>query len=73
MTRHPVLGLSVSSTLSLKLFERIIHSRLRRLAEVNGWFSPSQHGFRAKKSTETAALELVSTVGSSFRSKKIVA
>ena len=45
-----------------KVFERIIEKRLRKLAEQHKWIPPSQHGFRAGKSTSTYLAQLVSTI-----------
>ena len=64
--------ISILNALS-KLFERVAHSRLRLLAESNNWFSPAQHGFRPKRSTETACVELISLIEASARQRKVVA
>ena len=64
--------ISILNALS-KLFERVVHARLRLLVESNKWFSPARHGFRPRRSTESACIELISLIEESFRQRKIVA
>jgi len=52
-----------------KLFEKIILAKLKRLASTHNWFSPSQHGFRAGLSTESAALTLVKLIENNKKQK----
>ena len=60
--------ISILNILS-KLFEKIIHTRLRSLARDNEWINQNQHGFQESKSTETALHTLVSEVEESFQCK----
>jgi hypothetical protein len=53
--------ISIINSLS-KLFEKIILAKLKALADTHSWFSPSQHGFRAGLSTETASLSLIKLI-----------
>ena len=64
--------ISILNSLS-KLFERILHTRLKKLAVDNQWFSHNQHGFREGKSTETAVTDLVNHIECSWKAKKTVA
>ena len=52
-----------------KLFERLIHSRLKKAASSENWFNECQFGFRAGKSTESAASALVTLVENNFKKR----
>lgn len=63
--------ISLLPTIS-KIFEKLIFKRLSRVIEKRGLISESQHGFRKKFSTETAAIFLSSYCYSSIDDKKYV-
>ena len=54
-----------------KVFERILHSRLKALAESasGSWFNDSQHGFRVGRSTESAGSTLASIIENNLKKK----
>ena len=52
-----------------KLFERVIHSRLKVEEAKSGWFSAGQHGFRAGRSTESAASDLVGLIENNMKKR----
>ncbi len=45
-----------------KILEKIVLNRLLWLSRSHDWLSPSQHGFREAKSTETTGHELVAHI-----------
>ena len=65
---HSFRPISLGSNLA-KILEKIILGRLSWAARIGDWFSEDQHGFRAGKSTETAAHSLSSFVESGFSNK----
>jgi hypothetical protein len=54
-----------------KVFERILHSRLKSLSESahKTWFNDSQHGFRVSRSTESAGSTLVNLIEGNLKKK----
>ena len=64
--------ISLVSNLS-KLLEKVLLNRLRELADQHSWFSSNQHGFRAKRSTESAGHALVSFIEKAHKSKLVTA
>ena len=52
-----------------KLFERVIHSRLKVEEAKSRWFSAGQHGFRAGRSTESAASDLVGLIENNMKKR----
>ena len=56
-----------------KIYELIIHKRLRWYSQANQWISSAQHGFMEGKSTETAAHDLVYNIEASFNKKSFTA
>lgn len=56
-----------------KVLEGVLLARLTWHSEAGGWLSPSQHGFRAGRSTETAAHCLTSFVEGSFERGEVTA
>ena len=54
-----------------KLLENIMLVKLKRLASPHNWFSPSQHGFRAGLSTETASFSLITLIGNNNKKEVI--
>ncbi len=54
-----------------KVFERILHSRLKSLSESapKTWFNDSQHGFRVGRSTESAGSTLVQLIEGNLKEK----
>jgi hypothetical protein len=56
-----------------KIYERVIHTRLKKIAEEQNWFNNCQHDFREGRSTETAAHSLISHIEENFKQKKYTA
>lgn len=63
-------GISILNA-SSKLFEILIHNKLKVLANDFSWFSPNQHGFRPAKSTETACNSLMSLIENNKNKKRV--
>lgn len=55
-------------TLTAKLLEKVVNKRLLSFLESNVLLAPNQFGFRAKKSTEDAVVQLTETVTQSLDS-----
>jgi hypothetical protein len=53
-----------------KIYERVIYTRLKKIAEEQNWFINCQHGFREGRSTETAAHSLISHIEKNFNKQK---
>jgi hypothetical protein len=64
--------ISILNTMG-KIYERVIHTRLKKIAEEQNWFNNCQHGFREGRSTETAAHSLISHIEENFKQKKYTA
>ena len=64
--------ISILSTVS-KLFEKLIERRIRDFVESNGILSKYQHGFRTKRSCQTALISLTSILFSNRNNKQISA
>jgi hypothetical protein len=62
--------ISILNTMG-KIYERVIHTRLNKIAEEQNWFNNCQHGFRKGSSTETAAHSLISHIEENFKQKNI--
>jgi hypothetical protein len=60
--------ISILGALS-KLFEKLIHSRLKKEASSNNWFNDAQHGFRDGRSTVTACSALATLLESNFKKR----
>jgi hypothetical protein len=50
----------------VKLLERLVAERLYELAELNGWFSKLQAGFRKGRGCEDQIIRLVQAVDDAF-------
>ena len=48
--------------LTLRIFEKLVFSRIESFIEQNDILSPSQYGFRKAHSTQHAILDIVSTI-----------
>ncbi len=55
-----------------KLLEHIIHSHIMKFFELNNILSDNQHGFRAKRSTETQLILTIDDLAKALDSKKSV-
>ena len=53
----------------VKVLERMVANRLYYLAETNGWFHPSQAGFRKGRSCEDQITRIVQKISDGFHSK----
>ena len=53
----------------VKLLERLVAERLYELAELNGWFSKLQAGFRKGRGCEDQIIRLVQAVDDAFNAK----
>jgi hypothetical protein len=62
--------ISIINSLS-KLFEKIILAKLKAFAATHSWFSPSQHGFTAGLSTETASRSLIKLIEGNKKKKMV--
>ena len=65
---RPILLTSVAS----KLLEHIIHSHVMKHLEKHNILTDSQHGFRAKRSTETQLIQTIHDISKSLDKKEIV-
>ena len=63
--------ISILSALS-KVFERVIYNRLYSFMDSFKLFSPNQYGFRAKRSTTHALIEIVEKIRNATNSNKTV-
>ena len=63
-------SISVLSPIA-KIFEKILCKSIVEYFDSNNLFSPTQHGFRAKHSCESALLTLVNTLKNKIDDKKI--
>jgi hypothetical protein len=61
-------GISILNAFA-KVFEIVIHNKLKLLANEHRWFSDCQHGFRPQKSTETACGSLISLIEKNKKNK----
>ena len=55
-----------------KLLEHIIHSHVMKHLEQHNILTDSQHGFRAKRSTETQLIQTIHDISKSLDKKEIV-
>ena len=62
--------ISILNTMG-KIYERVIHTRLQKIAEEQNWFNNCQHGFREGRSTETAAHSLISHIEETLNKRNI--
>ena len=65
--RRPISLLSLIS----KIFEKVVYTQLYRYFTQNKLFYDSQYGFRAKRSTELATVELVDIILHSIDNKEL--
>ena len=65
---RPITLTSVAS----KLLEHIIHSHVMKHLEKHNILTDSQHGFRAKRSTETQLIQTIHYISKSLDKKEIV-
>ena len=65
---RPISLTSVAS----KLLEHIIHSHVMKHLEKHNILTDSQHGFRAKRSTETQLIQTIHDISKSLDKKEIV-
>ena len=65
---RPISLTSVAS----KLLEHIIHSHVMKHLEQHNILTDSQHGFRAKRSTETQLIQTIHDISKSLDKKEIV-
>jgi len=61
--------ISITSPIS-KIFEKAVLNRLENYFEGNDLLTPNQHGFRKKKSTVTALVDLVTKVFNSLEERE---
>ena len=61
-------GISLTSCIA-KTMERMVANPLYHLAEVNGWFHPSQAGFRKDRSYEDQITRVVERISDGFNAK----
>ena len=64
--------ISLSSSSSSKIFEKIIFNRLISYFTSNNIFTNSQFGFRTRSSTDKAAYTLINDILSALNNKRIV-
>jgi hypothetical protein len=49
-----------------KLLEKLVYNRIITFIEKNGIITEAEHGFRSKRSTETALLDFINNVRSAI-------